>query len=106
MAVYIIFKRLALDFPRVRDYNVGRLICVKEERKMKIHKSNATHRGVPKRSTYFLLYTATFLICSACIYVWFAHTGRSLISTGDGGNSTSPHLFILASMAVLYFAHC
>ena len=90
MAVYIIYKRLALDFPRVRDYNVGRLICVKEERKMKIHKNNATHRGVSKRSTYFLLYTATFLICSACIYVWFAHTGRSLISTGDGWKQHFP----------------
>lgn len=90
MAVYIIYKRLALDFPRVRDYNVGRLICVKEERKMKIHKNNATHRGVSKRSTYFLLYTATFLICSACIYVWFARTGRSLISTGDGWKQHFP----------------
>lgn len=90
MAVYIIYKRLALDFPRVRDYNVGWLICVKEERKMKIHKNNATHRGVSKRSTYFLLYTAAFLICSACIYVWFARTGRSLISTGDGWKQHFP----------------
>lgn len=73
---------------------------------MKIHKNNATHRGVSKRSTYFLLYTAAFLICSACIYVWFARTGRSLISTAMGGNSTSPRLFILASMAVLYCEHC
>lgn len=31
MAIYIIYKRRVLDFPRVRDYNVGRLICVKEE---------------------------------------------------------------------------
>jgi len=31
MAIYIIYKRLALDFPRVWDYNVGRLICAKEE---------------------------------------------------------------------------
>ena len=38
MVIYIICKRLVLDFPRVRDYNVGRLTCVKEERKMKIHK--------------------------------------------------------------------
>lgn len=90
MAIYIIYKRLALDFPRVRDYNVGRLTCVKEERKMKIHKNNATHRGVSKRSTYFLLYTAIFLICSACIYVWFARTGRSLISTGDGWKQHFP----------------
>lgn len=60
MAIYIIYKRPVLDFPRVRDYNVGRLICVKEERKMKIHKNNTTHRGVSKRSTYFLLYTAIF----------------------------------------------
>lgn len=90
MAIYIIYKKLALDFPRVRDYNVGRLTCVKEERKMKIHKNNATHRGVSKRSTYFLLYTAAFLICSACIYVWFARTGRSLISTGDGWKQHFP----------------
>lgn len=90
MAIYIIYKRPVLDFPRVRDYNVGRLICVKEERKMKIHKNNATHRGVSKRSTYFLLYTAIFLICSACIYVWFARTGRSLISTGDGWKQHFP----------------
>ena len=90
MAVYIIYKRLALDFLHRRDYNVGRLTCVKEERKMKIHKNNATHRGVSKRSTYFLLYTAAFLICSACIYVWFARTGRSLISTGDGWKQHFP----------------
>lgn len=90
MAIYIIYKRPVLDFPRVRDYNVGRLICVKEERKMKIHKNNTTHRGVSKRSTYFLLYTAIFLICSACIYVWFARTGRSLISTGDGWKQHFP----------------
>lgn len=90
MAVYIIYKRLALDFLHRRDYNVGRLIYVKEERKMKIHKNNTTHRGVSKRSTYFLLYTATFLICSACIYVWFARTGRSLISTGDGWKQHFP----------------
>lgn len=90
MAIYIIYKRLVLDFPRVRDYNIGRLTCVKEERKMKIHKNNATHRGVSKRSTYFLLYTAAFLICSACIYVWFARTGRSLISTGDGWKQHFP----------------
>lgn len=90
MAVYIIYKRLALDFLHRRDYNVGRLIYVKEERKMKIHKNNATHRGVSKRSTYFLLYTAIFLICSACIYVWFARTGRSLISTGDGWKQHFP----------------
>lgn len=57
---------------------------------MKIHKNNATHRGVSKRSTYFLLYTAAFLICSACIYVWFARTGRSLISTGDGWKQHFP----------------
>ena len=57
---------------------------------MKIHKNNATHRGVSKRSTYFLLYTAIFLICSACIYVWFARTGRSLISTGDGWKQHFP----------------
>lgn len=57
---------------------------------MKIHKNNTTHRGVSKRSTYFLLYTATFLICSACIYVWFARTGRSLISTGDGWKQHFP----------------
>lgn len=46
--------------------------------------------ALSRRSRCFLLYTGAFLICSACIYIWFACTGRSLISTGDGWKQHFP----------------